>query len=136
MPDKTPSPAHWARARYRQRLGCAAEDQAARALVMQGLHLLARNLRCRAGEIDLVARDGPTLVFIEVRFRRSRRFGGAIASVGRHKRLRLIRAARYFLPELCRHHFGGQLPPCRFDVVGFEGGRLCWIRHAFSLGDA
>jgi putative endonuclease len=94
---------------------------------------LARNLRCRAGEIDLVARDGPVLVFVEVRQRRDRRYGGAAASVNRAKQARLIRAARYFLPVLSRAHFAGVQPPCRFDVVSIEDGRIDWIRDAFRM---
>lgn len=114
-----------------QRQGYAAESLAHRHLNEQGLRILARNLRCRAGEIDLVACQGPTLVFVEVRQRRDRRHGGAAASVNRAKQARLIRAARYFLPLLCARYFGGRLPACRFDVVSVEGHQITWIPDAF-----
>ncbi|MGB6242337.1 MAG: YraN family protein [Castellaniella sp.] len=116
-----------------QRQGYAAEDLAARYLATLGIAALARNLRCKAGEIDLVAREGAVLVFIEVRQRRNQHHGGAAASVNRAKQARLIRAARYFLPALTRLHFQGRPPPCRFDVVCIEGVRIDWIRDAFQL---
>jgi putative endonuclease len=96
-----------------------------------GVHLLARNLRCRTGEIDLVARHGALLLFIEVRERRNPAYGGAAASVNRDKQARLIRAAHHFLPRLVRRHFGGAAPACRFDVVAFDAQGPRWIRDAF-----
>jgi putative endonuclease len=96
------------------------------------LRILALNLHCRAGAIDLVAQDGGTLVFIEVRHRGSLRFGGAAASVNRAKQARLARAAGYFLPHLVRRCFAGRPPACRFDVVALEGAELRWIRDAFQ----
>lgn len=115
-----------------QHTGYRAEHLAASWLEHRGLQILDRNLLCRAGEIDLVARDGETLVFVEVRFRASGSHGGAAASVNRRKQQRLLRAARYFLPLLTSRHFGGREPPCRFDVVCRQDGRLEWIRHAFT----
>lgn len=111
--------------------GHAAEQRASRFLEAQGLHILAANLHCRAGEIDLVAWDASTLVFVEVRQRTSRAYGGAAASVNRRKQLRLIRAARYFLPRIAHRSSSGQPPACRFDVVAVDGVRLTWIRDAF-----
>lgn len=96
------------------------------------MRILATNLRCRAGEIDLVAREGGLLLFIEVRERRNPSFGGAAASVNRAKQARLIRAARHFLPRLVRLHFGGAAPACRFDVVAFDTDQPRWIRDAFG----
>ena len=116
-----------------QRQGQAAEARAAHHLQAQGAALLAANLRCRAGEIDLVARLGSLLLFVEVRERRHPAFGGAAASVNRAKQTRLIRAARHFLPRLTRLHFGGTTPACRFDVVAFDAsGSPCWIQDAFQ----
>ncbi|MGB6217303.1 MAG: YraN family protein [Castellaniella sp.] len=116
-----------------QRQGHAAEARAARHLEAHGVRILAANLRCRAGEIDLVAREGALLLFIEVRERRNPAFGGAAASVNRPKQTRLIRAARHFLPRLARLHFGGAAPACRFDVVAFEADGPRWIRDAFQV---
>ncbi|MGX5658649.1 YraN family protein [Castellaniella ginsengisoli] len=114
-----------------QRQGRAAEARAARHLQAHGIRILAANLRCRAGEIDLAAREGDLLLFIEVRERRNPSFGGAAASVNRAKQARLIRAARHFLPRLVRLHFGGVAPACRFDVVAFDTDQPRWIRDAF-----
>jgi len=116
--------------------GQQAEDRACRHLQAQGLHLLARNYRTgtgrsrAGGEIDLVmcAPDG-TLVFVEVRARRNAQAGGAAASVGPAKRARLLRAAQAWLARL------PALPPCRFDVVAIEAGRLQWLPGAFDAGD-
>jgi putative endonuclease len=91
--------------------GEAAEALAARFLAARGLIIVKRNYRCRGGEIDLIARDGPTLVFIEVRLRKSRAFGGAAASITAAKRRRLRLAAGHYLTRLKRE------PPCRFDAV-------------------
>lgn len=110
--------------------GDAAEDQALAHLVASGMKLLARNYRTPGrggGEIDLVMRerDG-TLVFIEVRHRASRAFGGAAASVSHAKQRRIVFAARHYLMRLA------QQPPCRFDVVGVEAGGIEWLRGAFD----
>ncbi len=111
-----------------QHQGTRAEEQALRHLQAAGLELLACNLRCKAGEIDLLMRDGAVLVFVEVRSRSSQRFGGALASVGHHKRARLLRTARYFLQTSWR----GPAPSCRFDVVAYDGQACRWVRNAFG----
>lgn len=116
----------------RQRQGYAAEALAGDYLQARGLEILARNLRCKAGEIDLIVRDGEVMVFVEVRARRDARFGGAAASVNRAKQEKLILAARYFLPRLSARYFAGRAPACRFDVVCFQVEGLTWIKNAFS----
>lgn len=77
-------------------------------------------------------RDADTLVFVEVRYRRSRAFGGAAVSVTREKQRRIARAARHYLATKLR----GAEPPCRFDVVAIEGDEkapvIDWIAGAFS----
>lgn len=108
--------------------GAAAERMARMHLQQAGLHFLAANLRYRVGEIDLLMRDGPVLVFVEVRSRRSSAYGGAAASVDARKQLRLRRAAQCLLRERFGH---ADWPACRFDVVAIEAGRLAWIRDAF-----
>jgi putative endonuclease len=114
-----------------QRAGQRAEALACQHLQDHGLMILAMNLRGKTGEIDLVAADHGVLVFIEVRQRESLRYGGAAASVNRRKQLCLIRTAHYYLPELAKRYFKGQVPPCRFDVVCVEPGGLLWLRDAF-----
>jgi putative endonuclease len=108
--------------------GAAAEQLAAAFLARKGLKLIEANYRCRFGEIDLVLRDGDTIVFAEVRLRSSDRFGGAAYSVDRRKQARLVAAARRWLA-------GKKDPPCRFDVVlmdRLDASRIEWIRDAFS----
>jgi putative endonuclease len=109
--------------------GKQAEHWAADFLQQQGLKLVTQNFHSRFGEIDLIMQDAGVLVFIEVRQRCNTDFGGAIASIDRHKQQRLIRAAQYYLAKL------GHTPPCRFDVVLMDdaGGRNAqWIRNAFE----
>ena len=127
--DHRPAP----RRSPRQRIGDGHEDAALRLLRAAGLVLLARNLGCRAGEIDLVMRDGDVLVFVEVRARQSGAYGGAAASIGRDKQARLARAAAHWLPTLARRHWQGATPAARFDAVVFDGGQARWLRAAFEL---
>lgn len=110
-----------------QAAGGEGEEQAARFLAGQGLELVARNYRTRLGEIDLIAREGTTLVFVEVRLRSGARFGGAVESITARKRARIAVAARQYLMRFRR------VPPCRFDVVCIEGDEPTWIRGAFAL---
>jgi putative endonuclease len=105
--------------------GALAEEQAARFLAARGLKILARNHRCRGGEIDLVCRDGATLVFVEVRLRTSRAFGGAAASITPAKQRRIALAARHYLA-------GKPWPACRFDAVLLDGESIDWIKNAFD----
>ena len=109
-------------------LGQSAESRAEAFLKSQGLKPVARNWRCRFGEIDLVMRDKDTLVFVEVRMRSRDDFGGAAASVTPAKQRRLIAAARLYLSSL------PTLPPCRFDVVALSGKKADpeWMRSAFD----
>jgi len=116
-------------------VGDAAEARAWSHLQRHGLTLVQRNYRVargppqRGGEVDLIARepDG-TLVFVEVRLRRSAAFGGAAASVTAAKQRSIVLAAQHFL-----RHFSTP-PPCRFDVVAIDGERIEWLRAAFDAG--
>ena len=109
-----------------QCVGGMAEDEAARLLERHGLAIIARNYRTRLGEIDLIARDGEVLVFVEVRMRASDSHGDAAESITRSKRRRIESAARHFLARL------GSEPPCRFDVVTVGSARSAWLRAAFD----
>ncbi|MDX9699063.1 MAG: YraN family protein [Rhodocyclaceae bacterium] len=100
-----------------QACGADAERIAERFLTGHGLRILARNLRCRGGEIDLIGLHHDTVVFIEVRLRRNPRFGGAGASITPHKQQRIILAARWWLGGAGRAHANR---PCRFDAVLFD----------------
>ena len=111
--------------------GARAEDLCAERLRRAGLRIVARNWRCRYGEIDLVADDAGVTVFAEVRLRTRGRFGGAAESITPAKRARLIAAARHFLA-------GRRERVCRFDVMLLDAtgpGRLediVWIQCAFG----
>lgn len=109
--------------------GAEAEALAQRFLQQKGLRLLARNVRYRGGELDLVMLDGEMLVVVEVRLRTHPGFGGAAASVDRHKQRRIVLATQLYLlahPEHARRAM-------RFDVIGFDrSGTADWIRAAFD----
>jgi putative endonuclease len=109
--------------------GRDAEQRAGEFLEQQGLVVLARNFRCRQGEIDLVLRDGATLVVAEIRYRADNAFGTPAETVDGRKQMKLIACARRFLQA----HPALALAPLRFDVVALAGGdsRIEWIRDAF-----
>ncbi len=114
--------------------GVAAEELAAQYLKVRGLTVLARNLRCKAGELDLVCLDGGVLAIVEVRQRGSAEFGGASVSVTWAKQRKIIRAAQFFLGR--QKHWRNL--PMRFDVLAIEGlpqgvHRVDWIKDAFRL---
>ncbi|MFT3763140.1 MAG: YraN family protein [Pseudoxanthomonas sp.] len=120
--------------------GDAAEAAALRHLQQAGLKPVAANANYRRGEIDLVMLDGgrrgeSTLVFVEVRYRRSNAFGGGAASVDASKRRKLVMAAQSFLAG----HPQYANAPCRFDVVEASGDPSApgvdWIRDAFRADD-
>ncbi len=117
-PPARPTPA--------QAAGDAAEERAARFLERHGVRILARKYRTRLGEIDLIAKDGEVLVFVEVRMRSSARWGGAVESIDGRKRRRIEAAARHYLMRL------GREPACRFDVVSLEDDEAAWLRGAFE----
>lgn len=111
-------------------IGKAAEDYALAYLQHRGLRLLARNWRWRGGEIDLILKEGDTVVFAEVRCRANASFGGAAVSVDRRKQRRLLQGAALYLAQR-----PGDVP-ARFDVVAMvpeaAGFRVEWIRNAFD----
>ena len=109
--------------------GARAEALAAAYLEQRGLAVVERNFRRRCGEIDLVARDGATLVFVEVRLRRGHAFGGAAASITAAKRVRLVRAAELYLAGVAG------TPDCRIDAVlldALDPGRIEWLQDVIS----
>ena len=106
--------------------GNVAEDMATRFLQRRGLAILVRNYRTRLGEVDVIARDGEYLVFVEVRMRSPGTFGGALESITMRKQRRIIAAAKQYLMRLPR------VPPCRFDVISLDGGEPRWLRGAFE----
>ena len=107
--------------------GCY-EAAAAAYLEKQGLVILRKNYRCRLGEIDLIARDGRYLVFIEVKYRNTAVSGSALTAVNPTKQQVISRVAEYFLAV--EYHSMDLL--CRFDVVGIDGDEFTWIKNAFD----
>jgi len=114
-----------------QHTGRAAEAFACTYLQDRGLLLLARNYRSPFGEIDLVMRDGATLVFVEVRQRRSQQYGTPAETVDTRKQARLRATAERYL----QHHPRESQKPCRFDIVAITDDehdqRIEWLRDAF-----
>ena len=109
--------------------GSGAEARALEYLQGQGLRLLARNWRCKLGELDLVMQDGDTVAVIEVRSRSRTDYGAAAETVDHRKQAKLVRATRLWLarrPELAEQ-------PLRFDVVTLDAGALEWRREAFDV---
>ena len=111
--------------------GKMGEDLACRELERRGYAIVARRYRRRGGELDIVARDGPTLVFVEVKTRDGRWFGGAAEAVTGLKRRRIVQLA---LEYLMRHRLSDC--PCRFDVVSIqlEAGRPVIEIHRNAFG--
>lgn len=115
--------------------GRDAEQLAARYLAGQGLSLVTSNHRARVGELDLVMREGRTLVIVEVRARHSAQMATPAQTIDRHKQRRIVRATQHFI--LCNRQYRDW--PLRFDVVGITGAldapQISWLRAAFSLDD-
>lgn len=116
----------------RQAVGRRGEEAARAFLRRRGVRILAENFVCAAGEIDLVGRDGDTLVFIEVKARTSNAYGPPHLAVHLRKQRQIVRAAQWYLAER-------RMPevPCRFDVLAVtfpeesETPRVDWVRDAF-----
>jgi putative endonuclease len=107
--------------------GQDAEALAAAFLEQNGLRILERNYRSRFGEIDLIASDGETVVFVEVRERNSEAYGGAAASITLTKQKKLTRTALAYLGNNARP------PVCRFDAVLIsKSAKIEWLRDAFQ----
>lgn len=118
--------------------GLELETIALQHLSSQGLQLVCRNFLCKLGEIDLIMLDGKTLVFVEVRYRRSSRFGSPVETVDRRKQRKLVRTAQLYLAM----HYGAQSVACRFDILGMTPGcsalsyHFDWRRNAFDAHGA
>lgn len=128
---KTPWPQWPGKSATTVRKGRAGEALAHQFLQARGLRDFRFNVRSRFGEIDLVARDGDTLVFVEVRYRRNASHGSPVATVDIHKQRKIIKTARFYLQK---HGLTNRMP-CRFDVVGITENagqpEFLWIKNAF-----
>ena len=110
-------------------LGRRGEDRAVAYLRTHGYRIVERNFRCKLGELDVIAREGDALVFVEVRTRSSGGRGGALEMIDATKQRQVARVASYYL---ARRRL--ESATCRFDVVGITGERIELIRDAFRLG--
>ena len=109
--------------------GQRVEQLAEQYLCQQGLKALQRNYQIRGGELDLIMQDGKVLVFVEVRYRKQSSHGSGADSITATKMQRLRRTAEHFL----QHHYGSQVPDCRFDVISASGDPVVfdWLQNAF-----
>lgn len=112
----------------RRAVGTAYERQAGNYLEEQGYRILEYNFRCRSGEIDIIARDGEYLVFVEVKYRRNVKSGDPLEAVDYKKQRIISRTASYY----CLTHSYGETTPCRFDVVAILGEEISVIKNAFE----
>lgn len=112
---------------HKQEQGRKWEEAAMAYLQRHGLVLIEANFRCKLGEIDLIVRDGATLVFVEVRQRAAGAPVDAATSIGPAKIRRIVRASQYYLQRF------RQMPPCRIDVIAINGNHVQWLRNAIEM---
>jgi len=116
----------------KREFGNQLEQFASEQLNQKGCEIIATNFQCKLGEIDIIAKDGNSLVFVEVRYRKQNTFGGAGASVDQKKQTKIIKTASFYLQQ---QNLTNQVA-CRFDVFAIEGNpqRMTynWIKDAFS----
>lgn len=123
MPNKFSKPTSRTKGQQQERL---AESY----LKQQGLRLVTRNYQCKMGEIDLIMQHGDTLVFVEVRYRKTNQFGSASETVDYRKQKKLMNTAMLYLQQ----HASYNNSPCRFDVIAINGeGTVEWIANAFGV---
>ena len=112
----------------RRQVGTFYEKEAALYLERQGYEMIESNFRCRNGEIDIIAREGEYLCFVEVKYRSGNGCGSPLEAVTRHKQQTIIQTAEYYLMK-------NKLPldmPCRFDIIAIEGEKITLLRNAFG----
>lgn len=114
---------HSSHPRNSRQSGLEGEDDALSFLLKNGLRLLERNFSCRSGEIDLIMKEGETLVFVEVRKRNRNDFGDAMASITRAKQVKLIKTAQFYLQKL------EKVPVCRFDALALDSEKVTWLKN-------
>lgn len=109
-------------------IGTKEEALAAAFLKKQGYQIVEQNFRCRLGEIDIIARDGSVLVFLEVKYRKNDRYGNPAEAVTFRKQQKICKVADYYRMI----HRISERQPCRFDVVAIQGEAIRLIQNAFS----
>lgn len=109
--------------------GAEYERKAAQYLETLGYEVVERNFRCKAGEIDIIAKDGRYLVFVEVKYRTDARMGEPLEAVDYRKQRKISKAASYY----CLIHAIPQQQPCRFDAAAYIQGKWTVIQNAFDF---
>lgn len=112
----------------RRKEGAYYENLVAEYLKTQGYEILEKNYRCRIGEIDLIAKEGETLVFVEVKYRRNDKMGDPKEAVDQKKQKKISMTASYYLMREC----GRMDIPCRFDVAAVLGDQIEVVKNAFE----
>lgn len=112
----------------RRKEGAYYENLVAEYLKTQGYEILEKNYRCRIGEIDLIAKEGETLVFVEVKYRRDDKMGNPKEAVDRKKQKKISMTTSYYLMREC----GRMDIPCRFDVAAVLGEQIEVVKNAFE----
>ncbi len=110
--------------------GAYYESKASHYLSQQGLSIIDRNFSCRGGELDIIAQENERLVFVEVRYRKNKHYGGAAASVDKKKQAKLQKAAIAYMKS---KKLNSEHTYYRFDIIAFEGSEnnINWIKNAF-----
>ena len=122
----------WIKKLTTKAIGDNTEALAANYLKAQGLTLATQNYSSKYGEIDLICKDGQTWVFVEVKYRRSAAYGGAISTISSTKQQKLKLCASFYLQQLEINEYNTS---CRFDVVALQGNltqpQITWLKNAF-----
>ena len=111
----------------KRQTGTSYERKAEEYLIEKGYTILERNFRCRSGELDLIAKDGEYICFVEVKYRATNAYGNPLEAVDYRKQLQIRKVAKFYLMKQKL----GEWTPCRFDVIGFCGEEMVHIEHAF-----
>lgn len=110
-------------------IGTHYEDVACEYLEKHHIKILERNFHVRCGEIDIIGRDQGTLVFFEVKYRKSMKNGSPLSAVDGRKQRQISKVALYYLA----FHKISTNSPCRFDVLGISGDEITWVKNAFDF---
>ena len=111
----------------KRQLGSQYEQKAADYLKEKGYTILECNFCNRTGEIDIIAKDGEYLCFVEVKYRMTSVYGNPLEAVDRRKQNQIRKVARFYMMKHGLHEW----TPCRFDVIAFEGTEMTHIENAF-----
>lgn len=122
----------WIKKLTTKAIGDSTEAFAAQHLKAQGLVFVEQNFSSKFGEIDLIFQEAGTLIFVEVKYRKSASYGGAVATVSASKQQKLKLCASFYLQQSGLNEYN---TPCRFDVVALQGDidqpQITWLKNAF-----